>query len=418
MTNDEPELPLPESEAVKFRALLNSARPSGHLSLDALVQTLSNVEFDTELIVALRKACAAEGVILDEDLNAPVTDQGRVDRAAGYAASIGDDVEITRRRPIRNRTRGGSGAYSDDSFGLYLKEIGAIPLLSAREEVMVAARIRRGLNAEVAMSEAVEANTVADLDPAEVARLDRVIRDGQRASEELICANLRLVVAIAKRYVGQGVVLSDLVQEGSIGLMRAVEKFDHTKGFKFSTYATWWIRQATMRAIADQARTIRIPVHMVDAMKRVDRVQRQLHQDLKREPTVQEIAAELEESVVKVRELLLIGLDTWSLDSSFSEDDDSRLGDLIEDRDAVSPVDIVAQRMLAIAVGEVLGELLMREQKIMRLRFGIDDDHPRTLEEVGRHFNVTRERVRQIEFKTLVKLRHWLRSAHLYDYLG
>ncbi|MGB0502362.1 MAG: RNA polymerase sigma factor RpoD, partial [Acidimicrobiales bacterium] len=255
------------------------------------------------------------------------------------------------------------------------------------------------------------------LDLADLSRFERLVRDGDRASDELIRANLRLVVSIAKRYVGRGMVLLDLVQEGNLGLMRAVEKFDHTKGFKFSTYATWWIRQAITRAIADQARTIRIPVHMVEAMNRVKRVQRQMHQELKREPTVEELAAEVDEPVEKIREILRIGLDTLSLDSPVGDEDESNLADFIKDENAAAPVDVAARHLLASAVGDVLVELSDREQEVVRLRFGLEDGRPRTLEEVGRQFGVTRERIRQIEAKTLAKLRHPHRSDRLRDYL-
>jgi RNA polymerase primary sigma factor len=255
------------------------------------------------------------------------------------------------------------------------------------------------------------------LDAGDVARYKRLVRDGDRASDELTRANLRLVVSIAKRYVGRGMVLLDLVQEGNLGLMRAVEKFDHTKGFKFSTYATWWIRQAITRAIADQARTIRIPVHMVEAMNRVKRVQRQMHQELKREPTVEELAEEVDQPVGKVREILRIALDPLSLDSPVGEEDETNLGDFIEDQNAVAPVEVAVRNLLTDEVAEVLHELSDREQEVVRLRFGLDDGRPRTLEEVGKQFGVTRERIRQIEAKTLAKLRHPHRSDRLRDYL-
>jgi len=440
MTDIAPTVPLPEPAAAEFRALLESARGSGHLSLDALVHALKDVEFDPELIEALRAACAEAGVELDEELDSPVpadisvpdrpdgaspepdedeapVDAERVARAAAFAATIGDDVEEPARRRPLPRAKGGEGGGSDDPVRLYLKEIGQVPLLDTRQEVRVAARIKRGLEAAEHLSVLERAGEVDRLDPGDLARYRRLVRDGDRASDELIRSNLRLVVSIAKRYVGRGMVLLDLVQEGNLGLMRAVEKFDHTKGFKFSTYATWWIRQAITRAIADQARTIRIPVHMVEAMNRVRRIQRQMHQELKREPSVEELAAEVGEPVEKIREILKIGLDPLSLDSPVGDEDESNLADFIEDQNAAAPVDVAARHMLASALGDVLVELSDREQEVVRLRFGLDDGRPRTLEEVGKQFGVTRERIRQIEAKTLAKLRHPHRSDRLRDYL-
>jgi RNA polymerase primary sigma factor len=441
MTNTTPQLPLPDDAAVLFAALLETGKVSGHLSLDQLVHTLKDVEFDMDLFAQIRSVCEGEGIVIDEDESSPVppeitvpgvvpgvavvepeedldaapVDHARVARAAEFAASIGDDVEEpTRRRRSRQKGEGGS---SDDPVRMYLKEIGQVPLLDARQEVRIAARIRRGGEGEVELAELAASGRLEDLEPGERARLNRVVRDGERARDELTRANLRLVVSIAKRYVGRGMVLLDLVQEGNLGLMRAVEKFDHTKGFKFSTYATWWIRQAITRAIADQARTIRIPVHMVEAMNRVKRIQRQMHQDLEREPTVEELAAEVDEPVEKIREILRIALDPLSLDSPVGEEDDSNLGDFIEDQNAIAPIDAAARMLLAAAVEEVLHELSEREQEVVRLRFGLDDGRPRTLEEVGRQFGVTRERIRQIEAKTLAKLRHPHRSDRLRDYL-
>jgi len=433
-------VPLPEPAAAEFRALLSGAGASGHLSLDALVNTLPDVEFNPELIGSLQAACAAAGVVLDEANESPVPaeiqvparpdgavepvdgeeapiDAERVARAAAFAATIGDDVEAPSRRSRPSRTRTSDGGSSDDPVRMYLKEIGRVPLLDARQEVRVAARIKRGLEASEHLAVLEESGEIDRLDLADLARFKRLVRDGDRASDELIRANLRLVVSIAKRYVGRGMVLLDLVQEGNLGLMRAVEKFDHTKGFKFSTYATWWIRQAITRAIADQARTIRIPVHMVEVMNRVRRIQRQMHQELKREPTVEELAAEVDEPVEKVREILRIGLDPLSLDSPVGDEDESNLADFIEDQNAAAPIDVAARHLLASAVSEVLVELSDREQEVVRLRFGLDDGRPRTLEEVGRQFGVTRERIRQIEAKTLAKLRHPHRSDRLRDYL-
>ncbi|MEK9580951.1 MAG: RNA polymerase sigma factor RpoD [Acidimicrobiaceae bacterium] len=440
MTDIAPTVPLPESAAAEFQALLSGAGASGRLSLDALVNALPAVEFNPELIESLQAACAAAGVVLDEANESPVPDEiqvperpdgagepgdgeeasvdaERIARAAAFAATIGDDVEAPSRRSRPSRKRTSDGGSSDDPVRMYLKEIGRVPLLDARQEVRVAARIKRGIEASEHLTVLEESGEIDRLDLADLARYKRLGRDGDRASDELIRANLRLVVSIAKRYVGRGMVLLDLVQEGNLGLMRAVEKFDHTKGFKFSTYATWWIRQAITRAIADQARTIRIPVHMVEAMNRVKRVQRQMHQELKREPTVEELAAEVDESVEKIREILRIGLDPLSLDSPVGDEDESNLGDFIKDENAAAPIDVAARHLLASAVGDVLVELSDREQEVVRLRFGLEDGRPRTLEEVGRQFGVTRERIRQIEAKTLAKLRHPHRSDRLRDYL-
>ena len=440
MTDIAPTVPLPEPAAAEFRALLSGAGASGHLSLDALVNALPAVEFNPELIESLQAACAAAGVVLDEANESPVPDEiqvperpdgavesadvdeapidaERVARAAAFAATIGDDVEAPSRRSRPSRARSRDGGSSDDPVRMYLKEIGQVPLLDARQEVRVAARIKRGLEASEHLAALEESGEIDRLDLADLSRYKRLVRDGDRASDELIRANLRLVVSIAKRYVGRGMVLLDLVQEGNLGLMRAVEKFDHTKGFKFSTYATWWIRQAITRAIADQARTIRIPVHMVEAMNRVKRVQRQMHQELKREPTVEELAAEVDEPVEKIREILRIGLDPLSLDSPVGDEDESNLADFIKDENAAAPIDVAARHLLASAVGDVLVELSDREQEVVRLRFGLEDGRPRTLEEVGRQFGVTRERIRQIEAKTLAKLRHPHRSDRLRDYL-
>jgi RNA polymerase primary sigma factor len=310
-----------------------------------------------------------------------------------------------------------TGAATTDPVRMYLKEIGRVPLLNAAEEVSLAKRIEAGGLAAENLADLSALRELVTLDFVERRRLERSARDGESAKSQLIQANLRLVVSIAKRYVGRGMQLLDLIQEGNLGLMRAVEKFDYTKGFKFSTYATWWIRQAITRAIADQARTIRIPVHMVESINKVHRVQRQMMQELEREPTVDELAAKVDMTPARVREIMRISQDPLSLDSPVGEEDDSNLADFIEDAQAEAPAEIAARMMLNSAVLEALGELNEREQQVVRLRFGLEDGQARTLEEVGREFGVTRERIRQIESKTLAKLRHPHRSQKLRDYL-
>jgi RNA polymerase primary sigma factor len=303
---------------------------------------------------------------------------------------------------------------SSDPVRMYLKEIGKVPLLTASEEVILAKCVEEGLKATERLVDRAESGDA--LDPAVVARDERLRRDGTHAKRLLVEANLRLVVSIAKRYRNRGMAFLDLIQEGNLGLMRAVDKFDYTKGFKFSTYATWWIRQAITRAIADQARTIRIPVHMVETINKVVRVQRQLLQDHGREPSLEELAAKTELTPMRVREILRISQETVSLEQPMGDDDFS-LSDLIEDEGAIAPSEAATRAMLNDAVNQALSELTEREQKVVRLRFGLDDGHMRTLEEVGKEFGVTRERIRQIESKTLAKLRHPMRSSRLRDYL-
>ncbi|MCI1645702.1 MAG: RNA polymerase sigma factor RpoD [Olsenella sp.] len=302
-----------------------------------------------------------------------------------------------------------------DPVRMYLKEIGKVDLLTADEEVHLAMKIEAGTEA----SEKLEAaeNGEIELTRAEQRRLMRIEQVGLDAKQQLISANLRLVVSIAKRYVGRGMLFLDLIQEGNLGLIRAVEKFDYTKGFKFSTYATWWIRQAITRAIADQARTIRIPVHMVETINKLIRVQRQLLQDLGRDPTPEEIGAEIGMSPDRVREIQKISQEPVSLETPIGEEEDSQLGDFIEDSTAVAPPEAASDSMLREQLDQVLDGLADRERKVIKFRFGLEDGHPRTLEEVGREFGVTRERIRQIESKTLAKLRHPSRSGRLKDYM-
>ncbi len=347
-------------------------------------------------------------------------------------------------------------APTNDPVRMYLKEIGKVPLLNAAQEVDLARRIEAG-EFSTALQQTIEDEEKPDpkrlkhvvekvweirdhqltafgkvegigrekiaksyrpkTDEEMAAWLKRVERDGQLAKKKLIEANLRLVVSIAKRYVGRGMLFLDLIQEGNLGLIRAVEKFDHSKGFKFSTYATWWIRQAITRAIADQARTIRIPVHMVETINKLVRVQRQLLQDLGREPTPDEIGKVMGIGADKVREIQKVSQEPVSLETPIGEEEDSHLGDFIEDSDAVVPVDAASFILLQEQLESVLHTLSEREKKVIQLRFGLVDGHPRTLEEVGREFGVTRERIRQIESKTLSKLRHPSRSQKLRDYL-
>ena len=302
-----------------------------------------------------------------------------------------------------------------DPVRMYLKEIGKVPLLSAAEEIDLAMKIEAGVAAAAELDKAEEEGR--ELERREKRRLGRVEQVGIDAKQQLIEANLRLVVSIAKRYVGRGMLFLDLIQEGNLGLIRAVEKFDYTKGFKFSTYATWWIRQAITRAIADQARTIRIPVHMVETINKLVRIQRQLLQELGREPTPEEIGKEMGLPAERVREIQKISQEPVSLETPIGEEEDSQLGDFIKDDAAVVPPDAASFSMLQEQLSKVLDGLAERERKVISLRFGLEDGHPRTLEEVGREFGVTRERIRQIESKTLAKLRHPSRSSKLKDYL-
>ena len=303
-----------------------------------------------------------------------------------------------------------------DPVRMYLKEIGKVSLLTAAEEVDLAMKIEAGVEA-MAQLDASEEEGGVPLERRERRRLSRIEQVGLDAKQQLIEANLRLVVSIAKRYVGRGMLFLDLIQEGNLGLIRAVEKFDYTKGFKFSTYATWWIRQAITRAIADQARTIRIPVHMVETINKLVRIQRQLLQSLGREPTPEEIAEEMGLTPERVREVQKISQEPVSLETPIGEEEDSQLGDFIEDDAAVVPPDAASFSILQEQLAKTLEGLAERERKVITLRFGLEDGHPRTLEEVGREFGVTRERIRQIESKTLAKLRHPSRSQKLKDYL-
>ena len=314
------------------------------------------------------------------------------------------------------------GVSIEDPVRMYLKEIGKVPLLTADEEIVLAKQMEAGADAHNRLEESEE--LLKDADDEKRAQLLKEQKQmkmleyaGEEAKNRLAEANLRLVVSIAKRYVGRGMLFLDLIQEGNLGLIKAVEKFDYRKGYKFSTYATWWIRQAITRAIADQARTIRIPVHMVETINKLIRVSRQLLQELGREPFPEEIAEEMNMSVERVREILKISQEPVSLETPIGEEEDSHLGDFIQDDNVPVPADAAAFTLLREQLKDVLSTLTDREQKVLRLRFGLDDGRARTLEEVGKEFNVTRERIRQIEAKALRKLRHPSRSRKLKDYL-
>ena len=315
------------------------------------------------------------------------------------------------------------GVSVEDPVRMYLKEIGKVPLLSAEEEIELAKKMEAGAVAEEKISllktrmQESEDDAEKEEIKAEIKELQKEVDWGDDAKKRLAEANLRLVVSIAKRYVGRGMLFLDLIQEGNLGLIKAVEKFDYRKGYKFSTYATWWIRQAITRAIADQARTIRIPVHMVETINKLIRVSRQLLQELGREPSPEEIAAEMNMPVDRVREILKISQEPVSLETPIGEEEDSHLGDFIKDDNVPVPADAAAFTLLKEQLEEVLGTLTEREQKVLTLRFGLEDGRARTLEEVGNEFNVTRERIRQIEAKALRKLRHPSRSRKLKDYL-
>ena len=304
----------------------------------------------------------------------------------------------------------------DDPVRMYLKEIGKVPLLTADQEVELATAMTAGREAQSRMDEAEENGET--LSNEELTQLKKAIKAGERAKQQLAEANLRLVVSIAKRYVGRGMLFLDLIQEGNLGLIKAVEKFDYTKGYKFSTYATWWIRQAITRAIADQARTIRIPVHMVETINKVIRVSRQLLQELGHDPSPEEISEEMNMPVDKVREILKIAQEPVSLETPIGEEEDSHLGDFIPDEAASEPSEAASFTLLKEQLVDVLSTLTPREEKVLKLRFGIEDGRTRTLEEVGKEFNVTRERIRQIEAKALRKLRHPSRSKKLKDFLN
>ncbi|HLF69529.1 MAG TPA: RNA polymerase sigma factor RpoD [Actinomycetota bacterium] len=402
-----------EAQIDDVKDLVARGKEKGWLTADEIADALGGLELSAEQVDGVYSLIAEEGIEVVEHEPGAATEE---------LEDFRKDTELLK-------------APTNDPVRMYLKEIGKVPLLTAEQEVDLAMRIEAGLWAE----EMIEVPAKFDVErirslaershlnlemgsgrlsqdkAREIAR--RVSLDGLLGKSKLVEANLRLVVSIAKRYVGRGMLFLDLIQEGNLGLIRAVEKFDYTKGYKFSTYATWWIRQAITRAIADQARTIRIPVHMVETINKLLRIQRQLMQDLNREPLPEEIAEQMEMPPEKVREIMKVSQEPVSLETPIGEEEDSHLGDFIEDSDAVIPLDAASFILLQEQLESVLHTLSEREKKVIQLRFGLHDGTPRTLEEVGKEFGVTRERIRQIESKTLSKLRHPSRSQKLRDYL-
>ncbi|WP_235987394.1 RNA polymerase sigma factor [Halosaccharopolyspora lacisalsi] len=380
-------------------------------SADPAQATGENLEIDEPIETDLTSADVGDlaGVEVDipEEPAVPEDEDGKAD-----PDFVWDEEES---EALRQARKDAELTASADSVRAYLKQIGKVALLNAEEEVELAKRIEAGLYASERLRQAEEAD---EKPPLQMRRdLRWIVRDGERAKSHLLEANLRLVVSLAKRYTGRGMAFLDLIQEGNLGLIRAVEKFDYTKGYKFSTYATWWIRQAITRAMADQARTIRIPVHMVEVINKLGRIQRELLQDLGREPTPEELAKEMDITPEKVLEIQQYAREPISLDQTIGDEGDSQLGDFIEDSEAVVAVDAVSFTLLQDQLQSVLQTLSEREAGVVRLRFGLTDGQPRTLDEIGQVYGVTRERIRQIESKTMSKLRHPSRSQVLRDYL-
>ena len=369
---------LEQQKAECLSVLLEKGKAKGNLTYKDISDQVDNIEFDKDQMDEIYDTLISNGIEIVSEADPEDYELKKLEEEKDSETDVSDDGEEDLEASLSK------GIAVDDPVRMYLKEIGKVPLLTADEEIELAKRMELG---------------------------------DEEAKKQLCEANLRLVVSIAKRYVGRGMLFLDLIQEGNLGLIKAVDKFDWRKGYKFSTYATWWIRQAITRSIADQARTIRIPVHMVETINKLIRISRQLLQELGREPTPEEIAEDMEISVEKVREILKIAQEPVSLETPIGEEEDSHLGDFIPDDDVPAPADAAAFSMLKEQLVEVLDTLIEREQKVLKLRFGLGDGRARTLEEVGRRFDVTRERIRQIEAKALRKLRHPSRSKKLKDYL-
>ena len=396
------------SGAEKLADLLDKGKKKGSLSASEMMDALEEMELESEQMDKIYDVLENLGIdTAGEDFPPEISDENM--------PPIEEIEEIPEEEIVDPNTLVDSFGI-DDPVRMYLKEIGKVDLLTSEQEVSLAQTMVAGQEAESQLAEMEEAGEEI---PQEVrAELRKLISAGEKAKQDLAEANLRLVVSIAKRYVGRGMLFLDLIQEGNLGLIKAVEKFDYTKGYKFSTYATWWIRQAITRAIADQARTIRIPVHLVETINKVIRVSRQLLQELGHDPSPEEISEEMNMPVDKVREILKIAQEPVSLETPIGEEEDSHLGDFIPDEDASEPSEAASFTLLKEQLVEVLSTLTPREEKVLKLRFGIEDGRTRTLEEVGKEFNVTRERIRQIEAKALRKLRHPSRSKKLKDFLN
>ena len=390
----------PEKKENKLNELYEQGKAKGTMTYDEIITKLSTTDIDPDQFDTVLETLEAMGVEVIRDANSAEGPQ------TPEAAPEIDDIDLSMPE----------GISIDDPVRMYLKEIGKVPLLSADEEINIAMRMEKGDEAKQMLESGINADG-KPLTDEEKKQCQSAIDGGTQAKRLLAEANLRLVVSIAKRYVGRGMLFLDLIQEGNLGLIKAVEKFDYRKGYKFSTYATWWIRQAITRAIADQARTIRIPVHMVETINKLIRVSRQLLQEYGREPTPEEIAKAMGISEAKVREIIKIAQEPVSLETPIGEEEDSHLGDFIPDDDAPAPAEAASHALMREQLWDVLNTLTPREEKVLRLRFGLDDGNQRTLEEVGREFKVTRERIRQIEAKALRKLRHPSRSKKLKDYL-
>ena len=395
-----------------IKELIALGKKKGKLTLKEMSDALESIDMESDELDRLYEELEKAGIELQgaEVLAAPAESEEEFSE---------DAVEEVTKEELEDTESLAEGFAIDDPVRMYLKEIGKVDLLTPDEEVELAKKMQAGMEAKEKIKELDERQRNGEqIDEKEYQALRKAIRGGENAKKRLSEANLRLVVSIAKRYVGRGMLFLDLIQEGNLGLLKAVEKFDCTKGFKFSTYATWWIRQAITLAIADQARTIRIPVHMVETINKVIRVSRQLLQELGHDPQPEEIAEEMNMPVERVREILKIAQEPVSLETPIGEEEDSHLGDFIPDDDALEPAEAASFTLLKEQLVEVLKTLTPREEKVLRLRFGIEDGRTRTLEEVGKEFNVTRERIRQIEAKALRKLRHPSRSKKLKDFLN